>query len=668
MPASEPHSDATQRVRIPQDGSAHFEPPVRRTPSRTNGQGTSPNRRPPQRKRKRSANKNRNLVLILSGVIAVLLIAIVITCVSMFSAPKDDGLILQNVYVAGVDLSGMTEEEAVQAVRLSVGNTYSKTDMVITVVEEQYVLSPADTKASLNVEAAVHAAYQYGRTGTRAQQNKAKQEAMSTGYHVPLGDYLNLDAAYINGVIKSIGDKYSSILRQPEITVSGERPDTDMEHPDTTVVHQTLTIRKGTREYGLNPELLAKELLDSYSKRVFAFTATCPVVEPREPDVDALYEEYCLEPIDADQDENFETIPEVYGYGFDLETVKQQVAQAGYGEVLEIPLCFIRPNFTAEDLSGDLFKDVLGHGISRLPEDPDALANLKKAVSELNNKKIKAGEVFSFNNLIGEPTVRKGYKKAFANVGREFVEIYGGGISQLSSALYVSALLADLPIMERYTHYYVPSFTDPGLDADVQYGSRDLKFTNNTEHPIRIEAVITDNSLSITFWGTETRDYSVRISYEVVNTYSPTLLFQTISKDNPAGYADGDTLVESIIGYDIITYKTYIYDDPEIEPEEEIEAGESHYEKRNPVIAQIEEEPEPTVPTTPPTSSISDTTGPDSDDPTQPTTPGTSTTLPTVPSESTTQPTVPDASTTQPTVPDTSSTQPTVPDGELSDN
>lgn len=590
------------------------------------------------------SRKDRNLVIILSAVATALLIAIIATCFVTCSAPKDDGLILQNVHVAGVDLSGLTEEEAVSAVRNAVGNTYSQSDMVITVLSDTYTLSPSQSKAQLNVEAAVKAAYQYGRTGSKADREKAKEQAIENGYHVPLVNYLNLDAAYVNSFLQNIGSKYSTILKQPEVIVSGERPSTEgINHPDTTVVHQTLTIRIGTPEYGLDMSDLTDQVMGAFDRKVFAVTVECQMTEPRRPDVDALYQQHCLAPEDANLDENFETTPEKYGYGFDLETVKQQVADADYGAVLEIPLCFIKPAITADEISGDLFKDVLGQAITKLPEDTTTLANLQQAVKSLNGKLIKSGEEFSFNKLIGEPTVRTGYHEALANIGREFKEVYGGGISRVASTIYISALLADLPIKERHPHYYVPEFVDPGLDADIQYGSKDLKFTNSFEKPIRIEAVIEGESLKIILWGTETRDYTVRISYETVHTYVPSTLVQTITQKNPAGFKNGDVILEPITGYDVITYKAYIPNDTTIMPTEDVEAGQSHYEKRNKVIAQIEEPP---VPTTPPTTVPPSTT--DSNIPT------------TVPNSSTTQPTVPEASTTQPTVPESSTTQPTV--------
>ena len=657
MPLPESHSDATQRVRIPQENSSRAGAPVRRTPPRTSQsqtaqpraaqsrsgqarstqQGSAPKRRPPQKHRKRLSKKDKKLVITLGAVAAVLLVAIIIICSIMFSAPKDDGLILQNVHVAGVDLSGMTEEEAVVAVRNAVGDAYSQTDMIIAVLGDVYTMSAADTKAKLDVEGAVKAAYQYGRTGSRSEREQAKQQAASVGYHVPLADYLNLDAAYFNSFLQNIGSRYSTILKQPEITVTGTRPVTSgVVNPDTSVVHQVMTIRIGTPEYGLNMNNLTNQVMDAFSRRKFQITVECTLTEPKRPDVDALYREHCITPVDANLDENFETTPEIYGYGFDLETVKQQVSQASYGEVLEIPLSFIRPALTAEELSGDLFKDILGQAITTLPEDPNTLANIKQAVKSLNGKLIKAGDEFSFNKIIGEPTVRTGYKEAIANIGREFVEIYGGGISQVSSTLYIATLLADLDILERHTHYYAPEFVDPGLDADTLYGSRDLKFTNTFDQPIRIEAVVEGQVLKIILWGTEIRDYSVRISYETVHTYLPSILMQTISTENPAGFVNGDMILEGIIGYDVITYKTYIPDDTTIEPSEDIEAGQSHYEKRNTVIAQIEKPPAPTTPSTSvPTTTI----------------PGSSSTQPTIPESSTTQPTVPESSTTQPTTP-----------------
>lgn len=633
--APETQPDATQRVRIPQNAPQRPQGTPARRP-----QASAPQQPPVRRKPSRKKN-NKILTITAISITAVLLVAILITSLFMLSTPKDDGLILNNVFAAGVNLGGMTPEQAKTALHNATDNTYTKLDMVIQVLEETVTLSPADTGAKLDVDKVVELAYNYGRTGTRAEREKAKNQALTSAYHISIQDHLNLNLQYINGVMEELGNKYGSILLQPSVVVNGTRPPLVADAYDTTFVHQTLVITMGTPEYGLNTDDLWEQIMDAYNINLFQVTAQCTMLSPNTLDVDELYNEHCVPAVNATIDEFYNTTPEAYGYGFDLEALKLQVATAGYGQVIEVPLTYIAPAITLEDLAGNLFQDILGQCITELPEDANILKNLRQACKAINGTILEAGAQFSFNGIVGEPTVRRGYYAAYAFSGKNYEEVVGGGISQVASTLYLAAILADLNVTERYNHYYAPTFSAPGLDADVKYGSMDLKFTNNTENPIRIEAIMDGSQVKVVLWGTDDKDYTVRISYETIHTYQPTTLIQMVRPDYTGTYQEGDVLQEGIIGFDVISYKSYIYNNPEDAPETddedgvtEIEIAQSHYEKRNEIIVGIqEEEPEVTVPPTtepivPPTTIPGDPSTTDPTDPTEPT-------VPTVPSEPT---------------------------------
>lgn len=132
--------------------------------------------------------------------------------------------------------------------------------------------------------------------------------------------------------------------------------------------------------------------------------------------------------------------------------------------------------------------------------DKNRVDNITLAISKLNNKVIKKGEEFSFNNTIGPMTAEQGFKDAigFDSKGRN-IKIPGGGMCQISSTIYNCALISNLQITERHAHskrvYYVPV----DRDATIYYGSLDLKFINNTDGDIRILAANTDTNVSIKF-------------------------------------------------------------------------------------------------------------------------------------------------------------------------
>lgn len=633
-------SDRTQRVSIPSASASPRQVPAQRTSSRqaqpqrpatrqTTAQRPASQQAAPQNPRRRtpaSQKKKTGKIILLCSIAAVLVVSIVLLLLTLFTPPKDDGLILDNVFAAGVDLGGMTLEEAKTALRKATSDTYPKVDMVITILDETITLSPKDTGVLLNVDAAAQAAYNFGRTGSASDRQKDKNLAQTSSYQVPIIEHLNLNTKYLEQTLDAIGKKYSTTLIQPSATISGTAPSLEQDAYDTTIAYQTLSVFVGSAEYSLNVKALHQQILDAYNINLFQVTANCSIVSPNAVDVDALFQQYCTTPVDADIDENYQITPEIYGYGFDLEAVRSQIASAEYGTTLEVPLHFIKPNVTEEDLSKNLFQDILGQTTTTVSGSTDWLINVIQACEVLDGTLIKPGAQFSFNGLLGQPSSAKGYVKVPTYVGKELLEVMGGGISQVSSTLYCSAIQADLTIVERKSHTFAPNFITPGLDADVQYGKVNLVFNNSTDYPIRIQASVEDGKLSIALIGTNTRNYSVSIFTENIREYTPVTLIQGLAPDNPEGYISGDILVPGIAGCDVITYKTYQYSDGSSDSQE-FEIAQTHYEKRNEVIVQIIiPEPDPTEPTEPEDPTIPE-------DPTDPLDPPDDPSVPEVPTD-----------------------------------
>ena len=94
----------------------------------------------------------------------------------------------------------------------------------------------------------------------------------------------------------------------------------------------------------------------------------------------------------------------------------------------------------------------------------------------------------------------------------ELVENYGGGICQVSSTIYNAALYANLEITERYNHSSVVSYLDPGLDATISYGSKDLKFVNSRNYAIKINARATNGIFEVEIKGIfEDEEYDIEL-------------------------------------------------------------------------------------------------------------------------------------------------------------
>lgn len=153
---------------------------------------------------------------------------------------------------------------------------------------------------------------------------------------------------------------------------------------------------------------------------------------------------------------------------------------------------------------------VLGESISflwsSLFDDQTALVagkvqNLRVAAARLNGLTVAAGSTFSFWRTLGRPSRRLGYVQ-----GRELregcmISSIGGGLCQLSNALYSAALDAGMEILERHPHSQVVpgSLAETGRDATVFWNYIDLRFRSHRAYVI--EARLTDDQLIVRFRG-----------------------------------------------------------------------------------------------------------------------------------------------------------------------
>ena len=121
--------------------------------------------------------------------------------------------------------------------------------------------------------------------------------------------------------------------------------------------------------------------------------------------------------------------------------------------------------------------------------------NIRNAARKLNGKIVYPGDVFSFRNTVGPYSGSNGYIFYAKDVG--------SGVCQVSTTVYNTALLLNLPIVSRYNHGDMVYYVDYGMDATVYGSSVDFKFKNNSNYPIYIEASASGGKLTVSFWSNE---------------------------------------------------------------------------------------------------------------------------------------------------------------------
>ena len=570
-------------------------------------------------KPKRKSKKLPILLISICTLVLLLLGGAAFGVMHFLGQEKDDGLILNNVTVAGVNIGGMTPEEAAAAIHRVTDMTFTVENMVIHLPDTILELSPKDTKAKLDVNAAVEAAYNYGRTGTAEENAKAKADSLISNHTIALLPFLKLDTDYIRDQLDSYGEYFNSDYEESSWELEGKMPELAGDKFDEKAEPQVLVLKPGKPGRYVDIDKIYNDVLDAYSMNLFEVKTNMTDEEqiPEALDLEELFEMLCTEAEDASMDmESFEVTVETYGYTFDLEQAQKMLSETPWGETLEIPMEYIEPEVLSKDLEEKLFRDVLADVETPHTNDANRNTNLKLACEAINGLVLMPGDTFDYNKALGERTEKKGYKPAGAlSAGTSTTEV-GGGICQVSSTLYYGCLLADLEIVTRRSHSLPSSYMPMmGIDATVSWGGPEFRFKNNTNYPIRIEAEVSGGKVKVKLIGTDEKDYYVKMEVKVVEIKNPETVEEevTAAEAKANGYTNGYVKQQGVTGYTVYSYKCKYDKETDELISREYEATSNYVKKDKIVIVVIPDETEPPAteapteppvteaPTTPPT-------------------------------------------------------------------
>lgn len=127
--------------------------------------------------------------------------------------------------------------------------------------------------------------------------------------------------------------------------------------------------------------------------------------------------------------------------------------------------------------------------------------NIALAAAYLNGTTVFGGQTLSFNDIVGERSVNRGFRSAKIIEGGKYSDGVGGGVCQVSTTLYNAALLAGFKIEECHAHSLLVGYVPPSRDAMVSGRYCDLKIKNTTEYPLFIRAKCVNGSVTFNVYG-----------------------------------------------------------------------------------------------------------------------------------------------------------------------
>jgi vancomycin resistance protein YoaR len=234
---------------------------------------------------------------------------------------------------------------------------------------------------------------------------------------------------------------------------------------------------------------------------------------------------------------------EVTGVKLEKDKLKQDILDVINGEVskeyikIQAPIEVVKPQITNEKLSA-VNSLIASFSTSFPSSSANRINNIELSTKAINGTLLMPGESFSFNETVGERTKARGYKEAGVIIGDNIESGLGGGICQVSSTLYSAILKTSIKVDERRNHSLPLAYIGKGLDATVDWGNIDFKFTNTLEIPVYIEGYTKDKNVYFNVYSDKVltaKSYEMNTEVSVVQP--------TIKYINDATMLKGETKV-----------------------------------------------------------------------------------------------------------------------------
>ena len=479
------------------------------------------------------------------GAVALCVVVAIVWVTLLAVQVRDYDRIYPGVTVFDIDVGGMTIEEARDTIEAYGDNYFSGKQLRLVCGEEVIVLNVKNAMTSIDADYIAGLAYSYGKSeGLFAQVRLMNREEPRP---LDVNEGFTINERYVNLKIEELANLVEKEFVNYKVTNTGTALEITRGQ-DGTAVNRT-EIREAVSI------ALTTGVLDDLIVETMVQTAVPP-------DIDYIRSTVYVAPqnayIERTGVKSYVIREEVVGVDIDTEKMKADMETDGW-DCKVYDFIYTEP-VSVSELKEILFMDTLATYSTDLSSSGSGrTTNVKLAAAEINGTVLLPGgqgwdgEEFSFNDVVGERSESLGYQNAIVFANGEMVDGVGGGICQVSSTLYVAALMADLEITERYSHVFSVSYVPLGQDATVQWGFLDFKFKNTSGYPIKIMAEVIGSELKVTILGTVT-DPDKSIVLESVKTGE--IDFVTEYRENTAlPYGTYQLKQRGQLGYTCEVYK-----------------------------------------------------------------------------------------------------------------
>ena len=473
---------------------------------------------------KHGKEKSNKKVIIICSIIAIIIVIAILSTIFALINSKNEKM-LNGISINGISVSGKDKDEVKEILSEKIEAKKTE-DLVVKLdakteegAEYKGVISFEQLQLNYKLDEAIEKAYNIGRDS-----------------NIFVNNFNIVKTFFAKNNIEIPYEYNEEELNKQIDTINGQIPGAVIESSyDIDEDKKELVITKGKEGLEVDPELLKQEVeneiknVESGKKEINLSTKN---KEPNQINLDKIYSEIHTEPQNAYYTQNpFTLYPHVDGIDFAISMEEAKKILEENKEEYIIPLKITHPEITTDKIGSEGFPDLLAEFSTNYnPGAKDRTTNLRLASNKINNTVVLPGETFSYNKVVGKRTTEAGYKEAPSYAGGKVVNDIGGGICQITSTLYNAVVLANLDIVSRSNHQFVPSYVKAGRDETVVYGAIDFKFKNTRKYPIKIKSTVSGGVARVQIYGMkEETEYEVKIETKITGS----IPMKTVYEDDP---------------------------------------------------------------------------------------------------------------------------------------
>ncbi|NLZ47208.1 MAG: hypothetical protein GX895_00200 [Clostridiales bacterium] len=358
-----------------------------------------------------------------------------------------------------------------------------------------------------------------------------------------------------------IEEKYEQNLISKEIKIIAGDKSYGLDYSELDTKYNIEETIKEAFDYGKNENIFSRySLIKNGKKKEYKLSFEYDAEAVNEL-LDKIEQEVNSQPVNAKitiESGNINITEGVNGTTLNREKLKETILNSINSDLsqqvvrIEAPLEVTEPDVSKAQLE-KMNTKISSFSTNFSSSNANRRNNIELATKAINGTILMPGDSFSFNEAVGERTRERGYKDAGVIIGDSVQSGLGGGICQVSSTLYNAMLKAGIKATERKNHTLVLSYVPKGLDATVDWGNIDYKFTNTLNYPIYIEGYTQNRNVYFNIYSNkELSKYTYELSTDVYATIQPKINY-TDSND----LLEGETKVvkSGTTGYKVKVYR-----------------------------------------------------------------------------------------------------------------